>query len=104
VITYKDRLTPVQLGDRVETRIWLRKHRGRVVYVPDLSPLNAAMERDGLRWVGVRLEEGGFFGAVVDPDAHYLRSRLVLISRDADHVAELKADEDPYGNDSFAAP
>jgi hypothetical protein len=104
MITYKDRVTPVQLGDRVTIRIWLRKHRGRIVYVPGVSPLNKTMERDGLRWVGVRLEEGGFLSAVVDLHQGFLRSRLTFVGRDRVGCAELKPDEDPHGDDSFAAP
>ena len=104
MITYKDRVTPVQLGDHVETRIWFRKHGGRVVYVPGVSPLNRNMERDGLRWIGVRLEEGGFLSALVDPGQDYLRSRLHFVCRDSEGVAELKPEEDPLGEDSFAAP
>jgi hypothetical protein len=104
MITYKDRATPVQLGDRVEMRIWFRKHCGRVVYLPGVSPLNPTMERDGLRWVGVRLEEGGFVSALVDPEAEYLRSRLVFVRQDGEGVVELKPGEDPHRDDSFAAP
>ena len=104
MITYKDCVTPVQLGDHVETRIWFRRHRGRVVYIPGVSPLNGNMERDGLRWVGVRLEEGGFLSAVVDPEQDRLRSRLRFVCRDSEGVAELKPEEDPHGEDSFAGP
>jgi hypothetical protein len=104
MITYRDRVTSVQLGDHVETRIWFRRHGGRVVYIPGVSPLNGNLERDGLRWIGVRLEEGGFLSAVVDPEQDYLRSRLRFVRRDSEGVAELKPDEDPQGGDSFAAP
>jgi hypothetical protein len=34
------------------------------------------MEHGGLRWVGIRLEEGGFVSAVVDPDASYVRKKI----------------------------
>lgn len=72
MITYKDRVTPVQLGDRVETRIWSRRPGGRVVCIPGVSPLNG--------------------------------SRLRFVRRDSEGVAELKPEEDPHGDDSFAAP
>jgi hypothetical protein len=104
VITYRDRRTPVQLGDRVETRIWFRKHRGRVVYIPGTSPLNGAMAFNGLTWVGVRLDEGGFVSCIVDPAQGYLRNKVVLLSRDAANISELQPDEDPHGEDSFASP
>ena len=104
VITYKDRVTRVELGDRVQMRIWLRKYRGRIVYIPGVSPFNPAMEFDGLRWVGARLEEGGFVSAFVDSDRNFLRSRLIFVGRDTDGIIELQPDEDPHHDDSFAAP
>lgn len=104
MITYRDRVTPVELGDRVEMRIWFRKHRGRVVYIPGISPFNEAMEYNGLRWVGVRLEEGGFASLVVDPDAGHLRNRVTFLGRDKVGVVELPPAEDPHGEDSFGAP
>jgi len=104
VVTYQDRVTEVQLGDRVTMRIWFRKHGGRVVYIPGVSPVNPTMERDGLSWVGVRLEEGGFVSTLVDPRDGYLRGRLKFVGRDPKGVVELKPEEDPQGDDSFAAP
>lgn len=103
-ITYSDRLTPVQLGDHVETRVWWRKRRGRVVYVPGISPFNPVMERDGLRWVGVRLDDGGFVSTVVDPDGHFLRKNEKLLKRDSTGIDALKPDEDPHGADDFLSP
>jgi len=103
-ITYKDRVTEVRLGDRIETRIWFRKHRGRVAYLPGISPFNAAMEYNGLRWVGVRLEEGGFVSVVVDPDGGHLRGNLTFVGRDVLAIPRVPSDQDPHGDDSFVAP
>jgi hypothetical protein len=103
MITYKDRRTQVELGDRVETRIFFRKHRGRVAYVPGVSRLNATMERDGLRWIGVRLDEGGFMSVGVDPDQNFAIGNLTFLSRDPLDVPEIGADQDPHGDDSFLA-
>lgn len=72
VVTYNDRVTPVQLGDHVLTRVWFRKRKGRVVYVPGVSALNTNMEYNGLCWVGIRLDDGGFVSTVVDPEGAYL--------------------------------
>jgi hypothetical protein len=104
VITYKDRVTNVNLGDRVTSRIWFRQHAGRVVYVPGVSAFNATMEFNGLRWVGVRLEEGGFMSLVVDPREEYLRGRVTFVGRDPEAIPELKPGEDPHRGDSFGAP
>lgn len=103
MITYKDRSTEVRLGDRVETRLWFRTRRGRVAYLPGQSPLNAAMERDGLQWVGVRLDQGGFMSLVVDPEQHVVIGNLTFVTRDEADMPELKADADPHGDDSFLA-
>lgn len=103
-IYYSDRITPVMLGDVVETYVWFRKHRGRVVYVPGISKLNPEMERDGLKWIGIRLDEGGFMGQVVDPDGNFLVKPVILLKRDRGGFNELGQEEDPFGNDSFPTP
>ena len=105
VVTYSDKVTPVQLGDRVETRVWwFWKKTGRVVYVPGLSPAHDHMERDGLSWVGVRIDEGGFLSTVVDPKGLFLIKNERLIGRDATPFTPLTLGEDPHGGDSFASP
>lgn len=104
MITYRDLVTAVELGDRVEARIWFRRHTGRVVYLPGVSSLNRHMERDGLRWVGVRLDEGGFLSAVVDPERGCLRDKLRFLGRDSQSVPGLAPEADPHGDDSFGAP
>jgi hypothetical protein len=81
-----------------------RRRRGRVVYIPGISPLNPEMERGGLRWVGIRLVEGGFVSTVVDPDGQFLRKNERLVRRDPEGVVELKPDEDPHGPDDFISP
>jgi hypothetical protein len=104
VITYSDKVTPVQLGDRVETRVWWRKRPGRVVYVPGLSPLNQEMARGGLTWVGIRLDEGGFVSTVVDPTGLFLVKNEKFLARDPSGFTPLGPDEDPHGPDDFLAP
>jgi hypothetical protein len=103
-ITYRDRITPVLLGDHVEVRIWFRRHKGRVIYLPGVSVMNRHMERDGLTWIGIRLEEGGFMGALVDPEARYLRTKVTFVRHDSQGIASLEPDADPYGKDAFLTP
>ena len=74
------------------------------MYIPGISPINRAMAFNGLTWVGVRLDKGGFVSCVVDPTHGYLRNKLLLLGRDPMNVAELKPDEDPHGEDSFGSP
>jgi hypothetical protein len=96
LVTYNDRVTPVQLGDHVLTRVWFRKRKGRVVYVPGVSAVNTNMEYNGLCWVGIRLEDGGFVSTVVDPTGAFLRHKEVLVQRDPDGCPTLAVDEDPH--------
>jgi hypothetical protein len=96
VVTYRDRVTPVQLGDHVLTRVWFRKRSGRVVYVPGISAFNSNMEYNGLCWVGIRLDIGGFVSTVVDPTGAYLRHKETLVKRDPHGYAALEDDEDPH--------
>jgi hypothetical protein len=105
VVTYSDRVTPVQLGDHVETRVWWQKRRGRVVYVPGISPVNAEMERDGLTWVGIRLDgEEGFVSTLVDPEGLFLVKKEKFLQRDPEGFTPLGPEEDPHGPDDFLAP
>jgi hypothetical protein len=103
-VTYIDRVTPVQLGDHVETRVWFWKKKGRVVYVPGVSPPNTNMEYNGLCWVGIRLEEGGFVSTVVDPEGAYLRRKEVLLKRDPQGFAPLSEEEDPHAEGEGTSP
>ena len=104
-IYYSDRTTLVMLGDFVKTRIWFRKRYGRIVYVPGYSRLNPEMERDGLKWVGIRLDNNeGFVAQVVDPIGNFLIKPVILLKRDKEGFNELSPEEDPFGNDSFPTP
>jgi hypothetical protein len=103
-VTYADRVTPVHLGDHVETRIWWRRRAGRVVYVPGVSPFNATMEYNGLAWVGIRLDgDAGFVSTVVDPIGAFLIKKERLVRRDPADVPVLRDDED-VSSDTFPSP
>lgn len=82
-VRYFDGVTDVQLGDRVSVRIWFRRRLGRVVYVPDISPLNVEFEFDGLRWAGVRLENKALLRTIVRKETGNLIKSVRFISRDA---------------------
>ncbi|MDD5037440.1 MAG: hypothetical protein PHE55_22160 [Methylococcaceae bacterium] len=103
-VYYRDRTTQVMLGDLVETRIWFRKQRGKIVYVPGISKLNPEMERDGLRWVGISLNGGGFIAQVIDPKDNFLIKPVILLNRSDIEIGELGPQEDPFGDDSFPSP
>ena len=95
-ITYRDRVTPVQLGDHVQTRIWWRRRRGRVIYVPGVSRLDPRMEFNGLTSVAIRLErDWGILSTVVDPKGAFLIKNERLIRRDSVDVPVFSETEDP---------
>lgn len=83
-VSYSDG-TAVQLGDRVELRVWVRLFRrspGVVVYVPGISQRRPQMEHDGLAWVGVRLDHGGaVVGSWVEPATNRLQGGIRLVRR-----------------------
>jgi hypothetical protein len=96
-VTYFDRSTEVEIGDRVELRALFTKERGAVVYVPGKTARNPNLERDGLAWVGIRLDGGGFTGAIVNPEARHLEKSVRFLERGS--ATELPADEDPFAED-----
>lgn len=100
-ITYYDRTTQVQLGDKVETKVWFRRRSGRIAYVPGISLINVEFEHDGLRWVGIRLENGSIVATVVDPKGDYiLKKSLKFVERDPTSVEEIALG--PEGFDGFS--
>lgn len=89
-IRYYDSETEVQLGDRVETRFWyLFKKRGRIVYLPGVSPFHSDFEHHGLKWVGVFAEDESLFGEVVDPKSGTLLKRVKFLRRDESELEPL---------------
>jgi hypothetical protein len=87
--------TEVQLGDRVETRFWLLfyrfRKRGRVVYIPGLSPFNRGFERDGLKWVGIKPDDDiVVIGELVNPKTGHLLKRVRFIDRDHSVLPDAK--------------
>lgn len=94
-ISYYGGETDVQLGDRVETRFWLLfyrfRKRGRVVYVPGLSPINREFERDGLSWVGIKPDDDVVvIGELVNPKTGHLLERVKFLERDLSALPEGK--------------
>jgi len=54
------------------------------------------MERDGLAWVGIRLQDGGFVSTVVDPKGRFLIKKERFLRRDSSDFVALAATEDPH--------
>jgi hypothetical protein len=83
----------VQIGDIVNVRIFLFiKRKGRVVYIPGISPLNCEMEHDGVRLVGVNFSDGGSGGFWVDPTNATLTKTVTFLARDTSPAGELPSE------------
>jgi hypothetical protein len=54
------------------------------------------MERDGLAWVGIRLDEGGFASVLIHPEGRFLVNRIHLVTRDSEGVESIGAVTDPH--------
>jgi len=86
-IRYAKGKKTVELGDRVKVRAFLLFwRRGRVVYLPGVSPKNPDLEYGGFCHVGVWFWKGDFGGYEVDPDSLTLFKHVKFESRD-DSVA-----------------
>jgi hypothetical protein len=81
-IKYSDQATDVNLGDRVAIRVWFRRRVGRVVYVPGISALNPELEFNGMRWVGIRLENSALLATPVLSKVGALKKKVRFIARD----------------------
>lgn len=97
-IFYNDQKTEVALGDRVELRVWFRRRRGVVIYVPGVSPLNPNIDYDGIRSVGIQIDEGPFVATPVDPDQSVLFPRISFLARGEPPEKVLPPDLDPFAD------
>jgi hypothetical protein len=72
----------IQPGDEVEFRggllVMFRKYRGRVVYVPGISPLNPDMETGELSWVAIEVPGKMLLRRLVDPETGRVRQTRLL--------------------------
>jgi hypothetical protein len=75
----------VRLGDLVETRVLLFwKTRGRIAYVPGISPPHPEMAFNGLTYVGIRSADCGMIGVTVIPETNTIKKGIRFIARDPD--------------------
>jgi hypothetical protein len=80
-ICYAGSDVAVRLGDQVEIKVWFKRRRGRIVYVPGLSPLNTQYEFNGLRWIAIRTHNM-LIGSIVHPQTEALKRKVKFIQRD----------------------
>lgn len=83
--TYHDRQTRVEIGDEVEFRggiiLLFRRYRGRVVYVPGISPLRQSMEFNGMKWIGIQVPGRLFMSTPIDRETNSLVHKSVRFIR-----------------------
>jgi len=82
-IRYFDNAVEVQLGDRVTLKIWFRERTGRVVYVPGVSDLNPEFEYNGMKWVGIRLQDRSMVATPILTATGNLKKKIKFIERDS---------------------
>lgn len=56
---------------------------GRVVYVPGISALNREFEYNGMRWVGIRLEDRSLVATPILGKTQTLKKRVRFLERDS---------------------
>ncbi|QWV93566.1 DUF4926 domain-containing protein [Geomonas oryzisoli] len=95
-VTYYNTSTKVQIGDYVELKVWLffwkGWQKGRVYYVPGVSPKSDSLEYDGLSWVSIHDKNGSPVGVVVNPDTGQLKKTVRFIRRSDDALTETPVD------------
>jgi hypothetical protein len=82
-VRYLDGNTDVQLGDRVALRVLFRKRVGRVVYVPGVSAFNSEFEYNGMKWVGIRLDDRSLVATPILTKTGDLKKKIKFIERDS---------------------
>jgi hypothetical protein len=82
-VRYFDGNTDVQLGDRVALSVLFRKRVGRVVYVPGVSAFNPEFEYEGMKWVGIRLDDRSLVATPILTKTGDLKKKIKFIERDS---------------------
>jgi hypothetical protein len=82
-VRYFDGNTDVQLGDCVALRVLFRKRAGRVVYVPGVSAFNSEFEYNGMKWVGIRLDDRSLVATPILTKTGDLKKKIKFIERDS---------------------
>lgn len=95
-VRYRNSDVEVQLGDHVEGRVWFQKYKGRVVYVPDISPPNVEFEQYGLSYVGIRLTDGCTVATLVDPKTRHLVKKVTFLNRGERDFQEIRPTDRPF--------
>jgi len=69
---------------------------GRVVYVPDISAFNPEFEYNGMRWVGIRLEDRGLVATPVLLKTQTLKKKVKFVERDSSPCDSITPDSKEF--------
>jgi len=97
---YFDGDREVQLGDRVTLKVLFRQRVGRIVYVPGISVFNPEFEYNGMKWVGIRLEDRSLVATPVLTATGNLKKKIKFIERDnspCDLITESSREFEEFG-------
>ena len=92
-IRYSGTEEPVELGDHVVLRGFLRRTSGRVSYLPGEPRHHAELDFGGLFRVGIQTERG-FVAVFVDPETLDLKKTVRLQKRDPTNVPAAPTEEE----------
>lgn len=82
-VQYFDKAHEVKLGDRVSISLFFRRRIGRVVYVPGMSAFNPEFEYNGMRWVGIRLEDKTLVATPILSKTQTLKRKVRFVEADS---------------------
>ena len=90
----------VQLGDRVQVKVWAEFWKGwqdgEVEYVPGVSKKKLRHEHGGLKWVAIRFRNGQIC-PLVDPESGKLRKVKFIRRNDTNQEVEQTPAPNPPG-------
>lgn len=89
-VTYFGGVTEVKLGDEIRKRRFFRWQTGRIVYVPGVSPMNPDMEFNGLKYVGLRFNNGALVATLVHPNTSSIKKAVEFVKRGLSINDEIK--------------
>ncbi len=68
-------------GDRVSFRHWFRQRNAHIVHVPGISPRHKDFSDGPVQEVGLKSEQGYFYGIYVDPETGFLKNTVAFRER-----------------------
>jgi hypothetical protein len=95
-VQYFDKAHVVKLGDRVSISLFFRRRIGRVVYVPGISAFHPEFEHNGMRWVGIRLEDRTLVATPILSKTQTLKRKVRFAEADRSPCELITADSKEF--------